>query len=191
MSGPEDAVPELVREDDSQRALSAESLIHKSIHQMTQLWVDDLTDIKKKISSDSNYLCSQCETFPIEKCYQAASAEIIWTSPLKRILKHGERCLLCHILLLALFEPENDPMQHHQVSRYLPKHFPESERTMRAWVGGGASNWPFGSGQLPENEKKQIPQTEGGSHKLGKLGRHTENFGLSIGVNVVGSVIAK
>jgi hypothetical protein len=169
---------------DSQKNLNTESLILRSIRQKAQPWANDWTDYKGR-ESDKDYLCSQCKAFPMEKCYGATIVKSIWTTPPKRLMKHGNRadngCMLCRILLQALCRQENDPIQHPQVLSHLQDDFIKHSRTMARWLTGNTATWPFGKGDLSEDEKKEVAQSEGSTHKLGKLGliRGTYNYWYS------------
>jgi len=121
--------------------------------------------IKEKMSDDlrdyANHakgwhgLCTRCEKFPDKATLQAtgldAKSEIVFVTPLERIIYHADWCRLCAYLLRNIGNRENDPFQHSQIADFLQPHL--QGKTFRQWIDLGPrsrytdAHWPFGYGK--------------------------------------------
>jgi hypothetical protein len=116
-----------------QAVLKAESGLFGSTRTDFKSWTSDLVDLRR--TGSVSYLCTQCETFTLDKCYKSTPAECIWTTSLRRVIRHGRKgCRLCFVLLQALCRPENDPLNHPQVFKHLPESFKLEQKTLAAWL---------------------------------------------------------
>ena len=121
---------------------------------ITEKMSDDLRDYANH-AKGWHGLCTRCEKFPDKSTLQAtgpdAKAEIIFVTPLERIIYHADWCRLCAYLLRNIGSRENDPFQHSQIADFLQPHL--VGKTFRQWLDLGPksrytdAHWPFGYGK--------------------------------------------
>ena len=115
---------------------------------ITDNMADDLSDFTRKLRG-SQGLCTKCKGFTFEDWQTSSDVEVIFKTPLERVLYHSNWCRLCGYHLRSLCQPENDPFRHPQVGPYLQEHL--EGKTFKQWVESGHRHsdrhWPFGYGK--------------------------------------------
>ena len=150
---------------------------------------DDVFDLAK-VSCKRDYLCTQCNKFPFDSCVPSTNALVengtaTFRSSLRRIVLHRLGCRFCRLLVKVLSLPENDPLTHPQVSRYLESQL--RYESMKTWIAKVDEkgiwyaywHWPFGSN--PENHPMGQDGyfDEGSTHFLGILTRAAGKVAVS------------
>ena len=115
----------------------------------------DIQDIKARYGRKDG-LCSHCQSLPVQLCFPKADgfknteldAEIIWATPLARVIYHSNWCRMCNLFLEMLSRDKHDPLRHPLVAPSLPDAV--KGMSFRQWAAKGwywtDKNWPFGQG---------------------------------------------